>query len=161
MLWKTGTSCTSDSMCSGRILLVMTAIWLLGSAAWSQLGAPGLPKEIERVMQRQMSAWNEGDLEGFMEGYWKSDSLVFVGSSGVTHGHKATLARYQKSYPTMSMMGALSFDNRQWTALGPDAGWLLGGWHLSKNDHDDAQGMYTLLWRRIEGQWVIVADHSS
>ena len=161
MSWKMETSCTSGSMCKGRWLLATTAIWLLGSTAWSQLGAPGLPSDIEGVMRRQMSAWNAGDLEGFMEGYWKSDSLVFVGSSGVTHGHKATLARYQKSYPTMSLMGTLAFDNRQWTALGPDAGWLLGGWHLSKKDHDDAQGMYTLLWRRIEGQWVIVADHSS
>ena len=78
MLWKMGTSCTSDSMCKERILLAIMAIWLMGSTAWSQLGAPGLPEEIEGVMQRQMTAWNEGDLDGFMEGYWKSDSLVFV-----------------------------------------------------------------------------------
>ena len=98
---------------------------------------------------------------GFMEGYWKSDSLVFVGSAGVTRGHQATLARYQKSYPTKSLMGTLTFDNRQWTPLGPNAGLLLGSWHLSKKDLEDAQGMYTLLWKRIEGQWNIVADHSS
>ena len=131
------------------------------SAGQEGIAVPGMPSEVVEVMARQQDAWNHGDLVGFMDGYWKSDSLVFVGSTGLTAGHQATLARYQRSYPNQEAMGTLTFTNIAWQFLGAESGWLVGRWALDKSTGDDAQGMYTLLWRVVEGKWVIVADHSS
>lgn len=121
----------------------------------------GMPVEVAEVMAHQLESWNAADLVGFMMGYWESDSLRFVGSSGVTRGHQATLERYIKGYPDAQAMGRLTFVNQEWISLGEEAGWLLGSWHLDKEGMENAQGMYTLLWRKLEGRWVIVADHSS
>ena len=127
----------------------------------SQVQVDGMPTEVAEVMSRQLVAWNSTDLVGFMDGYWKSDSLRFVGGKGVTHGHRATLDRYIQGYPDAKAMGILTFVNEEWISLGSEAGWLLGSWHLEKEGSENAQGMYTLLWRKLDGQWVIVADHSS
>ena len=129
--------------------------------AGPSLHVEGMPQEVASVMERQQYAWNHGDLEGFMQGYWKSDSLMFIGKSGVTRGHAATLSRYKTGYPDIEAMGKLSFTNVQWLALGSDHGWLLGQWKLERLDGEASGGMYTLLWRRHKGTWVIVADHSS
>ena len=97
-------------------------------------------------------------------GSWRllrSDSLLFVGKSGITRGHSATLERYKLGYPTQSDMGTLTFRNDKWVRVSRRSGWLAGGWHLEKEGQPNAEGMYTLLWRRINGKWVIVADHSS
>ena len=107
------------------------------------------------------AAWNQSDLAGFMEGYLPSDSLMFIGKSGVTYGHEATLKRYMTGYPDASAMGTLTFENLKWISLGDQAGWLMGKWALKKEAQEDAAGMYTLLWRKFEGTWLIVADHSS
>ena len=120
-----------------------------------------MPQEVASVMERQQYAWNHGDLEGFMQGYWKNDSLMFIGKSGVTQGHAATLSRYRAGYPDVEAMGKLSFTNVQWLALGSEHGWLLGEWKLERLNGEGSEGMYTLLWRRQQGSWVIVADHSS
>ncbi|MDA0729028.1 MAG: DUF4440 domain-containing protein [Bacteroidetes bacterium] len=127
-----------------------TSLWCLG-----------LPEEIADVMGDQQRAWNNGDLVGFMNGYWESDSLMFVGGGGLTYGHAATLARYQAGYPDKASMGILTFVNISWLPLSSDTGLLVGSWHLAKDGLDDASGMYSLVWRRQEGRWLIVADHSS
>ena len=121
----------------------------------------GMPDEVAEVMRDQLHAWNRGDLTGFMQGYWESDSLMFVGSNGVTYGHRATLERYQKSYPTQEAMGILTFVNSQWITVSPDAGYLFGQWMLSKETEEDIKGVYTLLWRNGPDGWVIISDHSS
>jgi len=128
---------------------------------FSQIEVNGMPSEVAQAMTDQVAAWNRADLPGFMNGYWESDSLMFVGSSGLTLGHQATLDRYLKSYPDASAMGQLTFENQTWISLSATSGWLLGAWHLAKEGREDAQGMYTLLWRKVKGRWVIVADHSS
>ena len=92
----------------------------------SSLQAPGMPEAVAATMQRQQDAWNQADLAGFMEGYLPSDSLMFIGKSGVTYGHEATLKRYMKGYPDASAMGTLTFQNLQWISLGDHAGWLWG-----------------------------------
>ena len=121
----------------------------------------GMPQEVAAIMESQQYAWNQGDLEGFMRGYWQNDSLLFIGKSGVTQGHAATLSRYQASYPDVEAMGKLSFTNRHWISMGPEHGWLLGEWRLNRMNGESSGGMFTLLWRFEQGGWVIVADHSS
>ena len=149
---------TRRLMCLCACLLGM---WFQLRAQDSRLHAANMPEQVASVMSVQMEAWNQGDLEGFMEGYWQSDSLLFVAKSGITRGHSATLERYQHGYPTQADMGTLTFRNECWTRISRRSGLLVGGWHLRKTGQPDAQGMYTLLWRRIRGEWVIVADHSS
>ena len=141
--------------------LLLVGLCSQGFAQTSRIEVVGMPAEVVRVMASQMDAWNQGNLEGFMQGYWPSDSLLFVGKSGITRGHAATLERYRLGYPTKSDMGTLTFRNEKWVQVSRNSGWLVGGWHLDKEGQANAEGMYTLLWRRIHGEWVIVADHSS
>lgn len=115
---------------------------------------------IRKLMDDQTKAWNAGDLEGFMKGYWKSDSLMFIGSSGVTYGWEATLNNYRKNYPDTATMGILTFDILLIKPLSNIFCHVVGKWHL-KRSIGDASGHYTLLFRKIKGEWVIVADHSS
>ena len=142
-------------------------VWALSLSCWGQekgassLQVDGMPEQVARIMESQQSAWNRGDLDGFMDGYLRSDSLMFIGKSGVTYGHEATLKRYMTGYPDASAMGTLTFENLQWISLGDHAGWLMGKWSLKKEAQEDAEGMYTLLWRKLDGIWLIVADHSS
>jgi ketosteroid isomerase-like protein len=112
------------------------------------------------MLEKQTLAWNRGDIENFMEGYWESDSLLFIGKSGVTNGWKKTLENYKKGYPDTSSMGKLSFDILIVKQLSPDYFNVVGKWHL-KRSIGDLQGHYTLIFRRIGGKWVIVQDHSS
>lgn len=154
----TSTMPTRRLVCGCVCLLGM---WFQLHAQNSRLHVASMPEKVARVMSVQMDAWNQGDLEGFMQGYWQSDSLLFVGKSGMTRGHSATLERYQRGYPTQADMGILTFSNDKWTRISRRSGLLVGKWHLEKTGLPDAEGMYTLLWRRIRGEWVIVADHSS
>lgn len=111
-------------------------------------------------MAVQETAWNQGDLEGFMDGYWRSDSLRFIGSKGLTYGWQSTLNNYKKSYPNPEAMGKLKFTILAVEKLSKHAAFVIGKWHLSRKA-GDLSGQYTLLWRKIKGKWVIVADHSS
>ena len=115
---------------------------------------------IRAVMREQEKAWNAGDLEGFMAGYWRSDSLRFVGSRGLTYGWRQTLANYQKSYPDRAAMGTLTFTIRSVEKLSRRSAYVIGQWRLVRVA-GDLSGYYTLLWKKIGGKWVIVADHSS
>ncbi|MDZ4679810.1 MAG: nuclear transport factor 2 family protein [Saprospiraceae bacterium] len=115
---------------------------------------------IRNVMQAQETAWNKGDLEGFMEGYLHSDNLCFIGSKGLTYGWDATLANYKQGYPDRATMGMLTFTLIRVEKLSGKAAFVIGKWHL-KRDAGDLSGHFTLLWKKIKGKWLIVADHSS
>ncbi len=115
---------------------------------------------IRAVLDKQMKAWNEGSIEQYMQGYWNSDSLVFVGKSGPTYGYKETLERYKRSYSDTAKMGKLSFDILQVRQLSQEFYFVLGKWAL-KRTAGDVGGSFTLLLRKVKGAWVIVADHSS
>lgn len=115
---------------------------------------------IKSVLNTQMNAWNEGNIDVFMQGYWKSDSLVFVGSRGATYGWQQTLDNYKKSYPDKSAMGKLDFTFIQFKKLSPEYYFVIGKWHLARTI-GDVGGHFTLLFRKINGQWMIIADHSS
>lgn len=116
--------------------------------------------EVRTSMGEQALAWNKGDIEGFMAYYWHSDSLRFIGSKGITYGWQQTLDNYKKGYPTLEAMGQLTFDIKSIEQLSANSIFVVGGWKLKKKDKD-VGGYYTLLWRRIKGQWVIVVDHTS
>ena len=116
-------------------------------------------KNIIAVMNKQMAAWNRGDLEGFMQGYWKSDSLLFV-STKPTHGWQATLDNYKRGYPDKAAMGILSFDIIKVDVLDDKNAFVFGAWHL-KRDKDNPGGYFTLLFKKIKGEWKVVVDHTS
>ncbi|MBL7807616.1 MAG: nuclear transport factor 2 family protein [Saprospiraceae bacterium] len=111
-------------------------------------------------MAKQELAWNRFDLEGFMEGYWHSDSLRFIGSKGLTFGWQNTLDNYKRSYPNPDAMGTLKFTILSVELLSGKSAFVIGKWQLTRKQ-DLLSGHYTLLWRKIKGKWVIVADHSS
>lgn len=116
--------------------------------------------EIRQLMAEQTSAWNKGDITGYMQTYWQSDSLLFIGSHGPTYGWQPTLERYKKSYPDTAAMGKLDFNILEIKQLAKDLCFVVGKWHLQRTA-GDMQGSFTLLVKRIKGQWKIIADHSS
>ena len=115
---------------------------------------------IRNVMDSQVKAWNIGDIDAFMQTYWKSDSVLFVGSSGPAYGWQTTLEHYKKAYPDTAAMGRLSFNLIQLKPLSAEYYFVFGQWHL-KRTVGDIGGYFTLLFRKIDGRWLIVDDHSS
>jgi ketosteroid isomerase-like protein len=115
---------------------------------------------ILAVMHNQELAWNRADVEGFMQGYWKSDSLVFVGKTAPAYGWQTTLDNYKKRYPGKAAMGQLKFTIMQVKVLDAVNAFVLGGWHL-KRVKGDLGGYYTLWFKKIKGEWKIVCDHTS
>ncbi len=115
---------------------------------------------IRGILANQTAQWNKGNIDAFMEGYWKSDSLLFVGKNGPTYGYAQTLANYHKSYPDTLTMGKLTFTLLKLQPIAKDHYFVLGKWMLRRSI-GDVGGYYTLLFRKIENQWVIISDHSS
>lgn len=115
---------------------------------------------IRKILGEQTAAWNRGDIEGFMNGYWDNDSLMFIGKTGVTYGWTNTLNNYKKGYPDTVAMGKLSFTLLQVKKLSKEYFHVTGKWFL-KRSIGDASGHYTLVFRKIQGRWVIISDHSS
>ena len=115
---------------------------------------------ILKVLHTQQLAWNRGDIDDFMQGYWKSDSLLFVGKEAPTYGWQTTLDHYKKTYPDKAAMGQLTFDILKVQLLDKTNAFVLGAWHL-KREQDAPGGYFTLLLRKIKGKWKVVADHSS
>lgn len=114
-------------------------------------------KEIRLVMKAQEEAWSRGDINAFMQGYWKSDSLKFIGSRGITYGWKTTLDNYKKSYPDTKIMGKLHFQIDMIERLSNDTYYLIGRYSL-KREKDEPTGYFNLIWRKINGKWKIVTD---
>jgi hypothetical protein len=118
-------------------------------------------RAILQILERQTTEWNAGRIDRFMNGYWPSDSLTFVGKVGVTYGYQATLANYKKRYPDRASMGTLKFDILELDLLTPNTAYVIGRYHLTRPQVGDTEGYFTLLWRKIKNRWVIVSDHSS
>ena len=115
---------------------------------------------IRKMLSAQVVQWNKGNISGFMKGYWESDSLVFIGKSGPNYGYKATLERYLKAYPDEAHMGKLISTILSIKKLSPEYYFIIGKWEL-KRTAGDINGSYTLLLRKIKGEWIIICDHSS
>jgi beta-aspartyl-peptidase (threonine type) len=129
---------------------------------FAQCGPAQDPKEaIAKVLADQMMAWNKGDLEGFMAGYWKSPDLTFTSGSDTLRGWQATLERYKKRYQSEGQeMGKLQFGELDIEVLGPDSAFVLGRWQLERTK-DKPGGRFTLIFRKLPEGWRIVHDHTS
>jgi ketosteroid isomerase-like protein len=115
---------------------------------------------IRKSMDLQRAAWNNGDLDGFMDTYWRNDSLMFIGKSGVTYGWQNTLNNYKRGYPDTASMGKLRFDILQVKRLSVLYFSVVGKWHLTRSA-GNLSGHFTLLFKKIGNRWLIVSDHSS
>ena len=117
-------------------------------------------KKILSILEHQTKAWNEGDFDRFMIGYYESDSLMYIGKSGVTYGYQSTLANYKKNYAGSDRMGKLTFDILHLKKLGNKHYLVVGKWTL-KRTAGDVGGYYTLTFEKQKGEWVVIVDHSS
>ncbi len=117
--------------------------------------------KVQQVLDQQSEAWNKGDIEGFMEGYWKSDELQFIGSSGITYGWQPTLERYKKGYPDKATMGQLRFEVIKAQKRSRKVISLVGKYFLKRDqDKGDMEGIFLLIFQKIKGKWLIVADQT-
>jgi ketosteroid isomerase-like protein len=118
--------------------------------------------DIKAEMAKQVDAWNRGDLDGFMAGYWNSNKLTFYSGGDATSGWQPTLDRYRKRYQAEGKaMGKLTFSDIDVNALTTDAAYVRGKWKLDLPDKTAPEGLYTLIVKRIDGKWRIVHDHTS
>jgi ketosteroid isomerase-like protein len=116
---------------------------------------------IRKVMDVQTAAWNNGDIEGFMQGYWNSPELRFVSGDRVTKGWQQTLDNYKKSYNSREKMGTLTFSDLDVTMLSKDAAVVVGSWALAREAKDNPHGKFSLIFRKFKEGWRIVLDHTS
>jgi len=153
-----------------RIALSLVALALLNPAS-SAAGSgriagsttrPNEKSEVDRVLRAQQDAWNHRDLEGFMDGYWKSAELTFFSGAQLTAGWQGALDRYRKTYQSDGKeMGTLEFAALQIEILAPDAAFVRGSWHLTMSDGKTPHGLFTLVFRKLPEGWKIVHDHTS
>ena len=142
------------------ILLTFALTNIISAQSKPARPAGGDEQTIRTLLEEQRLAWNTGDKEKFMQTYWQSDSLMFVGKSGVTYGWQNTLNNYKKGYPDTAAMGKLNFDILEVKRLSVMYFFVVGRWHLTRSI-GDVGGHFTLLFKKVKNKWVIVADHSS
>jgi beta-aspartyl-peptidase (threonine type) len=142
---------------------LVAALVAVACPAGIGLGAqPDGAAAVRAVLDAQVEAWNRGDLEGFMSGYWRSPELVFCSGGTVTRGWEETLARYRARYQSEGReMGRLRFDAVEVLPLGEDAALARGAYRLHMRDGKEPHGLFTLVLRRLDGAWRIVHDHTS
>ena len=114
---------------------------------------------LKKIIHKQQAAWNRGDIDGFMQAYWKSDKLTFSSRGETRRGWETTRKKYLQSYPDKATMGELTFSNLEVEQLSEEVAMMLGEWEIV--GEKPAAGNFSLVWRRIDGIWVILHDHSS
>jgi ketosteroid isomerase-like protein len=151
---------------SNSILVSLTIASLLaGGLATAGRNTPPDKIQVDRaaitsVLTAQQSAWNRGEVEAFLQGYWRSPELTFSGSGGIARGWDGVLARYREYYPDRSAMGKLDFSGLEFRSLGPDAALVLGHWHLERLK-GNVGGVFSLVFERFPEGWRIIHDHTS
>lgn len=135
-------------------LLILLALPLIGQTQTKDIEA------VKRILIQQSVDWNKGDIDAFMEYYWKSEDLQFIGSGGVIKGWQATLERYKRTYPDRDAMGQLTFDILEVHQLSRKVIMLTGKYTLERKN-DRPTGYFLLMWKKMKGKWLIVADHTS
>ena len=138
-------------------IYVVLAIMFITTCAFAQTKDDII---IKNILDQQTIAWNGGDIVNFMKPYWCSDSLMFIGKSGITYGWQKTMENYKKNYPDAAAMGKLDFTILQTKRLSVLYYTVVGKWHLTRTI-GDLNGHFTLLFKKIKNTWVIVSDHSS
>jgi ketosteroid isomerase-like protein len=143
-----------------NILYAVLLILVAAGAAFSQSKDEKIKADIRKVMDEQVAAWNNGDIEGFMKGYWNSPQMTFVSGDNVTKGWQPTLERYKKSYDSRAKMGVLSFTDLEVTVTSKESAVVLGRFTLVR-ENDKPTGMFTLNFRKFKDGWKIIIDHTS
>ena len=138
-----------------KILFLLFFIPLFG---WAQQDKD--LQTVQTLLKQQQKDWNNADIEGFMQVYWKSEELQFASSSGVIYGWQNTLERYKRNYPDVEAMGKLTFEIIKTRKIDPKIIILNGKFTLQRKK-DQPSGYFTLIWKKIKGEWVIIADHTS
>ena len=150
-------------MKSLKAILIITSVLFLNACKKEEVSSSNYEvskQQITSMMLQTAEDWSKGDLEAFMNGYIKSDSLKFVGSGGITYGWQQTLENYKKGYPTKEHTGTLTFNLLEFDQLANDVFLVIGEFHL-KRTVGDADGMFSIILKHINGEWKIIADHSS
>lgn len=147
-----------DDVLMKKIALVLFVLSISALPAFAQKDKA--ETAIRAVMEAQAEAWNRGDIDGYMDGYWRSEKLVFISGDNITRGWQPTLERYKKSYDTRAKMGVLSFSGVEIDVISKDAAVVLGSWAL-KREKDNPKGKFTLTFRKLKTGWRIVMDHTS
>ncbi|HZH33915.1 MAG TPA: DUF4440 domain-containing protein [Pyrinomonadaceae bacterium] len=139
----------------------VAALFLLLLAANTAFGQQETKsvKEIRAVLDAQVAAWNQGDIEGFMKGYWNSPKTTFSGRT-LTRGWQTVLDNYKKNYNTREKMGVLSFGELEITPLSKDSAYVFGTWKID-DGKTNPNGRYTLIFRKTRDGWRIIHDHTS
>jgi len=140
--------------------LLLMSILLISCSTKKSIDTKTHDIAIRKVLSAQQEAWNKGNIDAFMKGYWNDEAMTFVGSRGVNYGWKTTLDNYKKSYPDSDTMGKLHFDVIELRPLSYDSYYMLGQYTLTRKE-DKPTGYFSLIWQNINGQWVITSDHTS
>ena len=143
-----------------NLLLTFLIVLTVSGFAFAQTKDEKAKMAIRKVMDEQIVAWNRGDVEGFMQGYWKSEELIFVSGYNIRRGWQTVTDNYKKSYNTREKMGVLSFTDLEIIVLGKDSAKVLGSWKVKHEPKDD-QGKFTLIFRKFKEGWRIIHDHTS
>ena len=142
------------------LVVLLLMILVLSCQQTAQTDREKIEKEIAAVLYDQVKYWNEGDIEKYMAGYHRSDSLRFASGGKVSYGWETTLERYKSGYPDRVAMGILTFSDIDITIISKDAALVFGKWELQKVD-ENPWGLFTLVFRKTEDGWRIVHDHTS
>jgi ketosteroid isomerase-like protein len=116
--------------------------------------------QIRSVLRTQQDAWNRGDIDGFMNGYARSASTVFISGDTIRRGWQTVRDRYREKYSSRAKMGTLTFSDLEITLLSSDSAVASGRWRL-KRTNDQPHGRFTLIFKRLPEGWRIVHDHTS
>ena len=142
------------------VSLLLITFCCTAAAAQSAKEKQRITADIRAVMDKQVAAWNAGDIEGFMAGYWRSADLTFISGDKLTRGWQTTLDNYKKGYDSRDKMGVLTFSDIEVNVLSRDAALVIGSWALQRQA-DRPHGKFTLTFRRLKEDWRIVVDHTS
>jgi hypothetical protein len=142
------------------ILLLFTICLLMACSGTKSVPLSADKDAIAKVLRDQEKAWSAGNIEAFMEGYWKDEQLTFIGRSGVSYSWATTLSNYKKNYPDKAAMGILSFNIIELRPITKGAYYMIGKYTL-KRAEDEPSGFFSLVWEKKNGNWVITSDHTS
>lgn len=144
------------------IFLILTLVLISTAVSTAKTSDDQVEIAVQQVLQRQQDAWNRHDLDGFMAGYWNSPELTFFSGAKETAGWQSTIERYRKTYQSEGReMGKLEFSDLRIEALGGNAAFVRGAWHLAMADGKTPHGLFTLIFRKFPEGWKIVHDHTS